>query len=124
MIEQTICFCISNPAALVESFVDALDGLATERKAQVNLKFLEIETNVKSKLNHFFFAVNQSRCRKEPVLDFEDECIEEEKEEEQDVSTQLLQLQRNQLIDLQDQLERCCNVLQSLTSTAQNLTLI
>ena len=73
----------------------------------MKIKFLEIETSVKSKLNQMFSALNQRRCPKEPVLEFEDECIEEE----QDVSTQFLQPQKNQLFDLQDHLERYCNVL-------------
>ena len=54
----------------------------------------------------------------EPVLEFEDEGIEEEEEEEeeeedeQDVSTQSLQAQKDQLSNLQDHLEKYCNVLQ------------
>ena len=37
--EQLIFLCNSNPGALVESFVDALGGLATQSKAQMELKF-------------------------------------------------------------------------------------
>ena len=51
LIEQPIVLCKSNPAALVGSFVDALDGLATQSKMQLKIKFLEIETSVNSKLN-------------------------------------------------------------------------
>ena len=50
------------------------------------LKFLQVETSKKTKLNQVFSALNQRRCRKDSVLEFEDECIEEE--EEHDVSTQ------------------------------------
>ena len=50
LIEQPTFLCNSMPAASVESFVDALDGLATQSKAQIELKFLEIET----KLNQTF----------------------------------------------------------------------
>ena len=60
-----------------------------------------------SKLNQFFAALKQRR--KEPVLEFEVECAEEE--EEQNLWTQLLQTQKNQFIDLQDHLERYCNIL-------------
>ena len=94
---------------MVESIVDALEGLARQSKSRIDLKFLEIETSVKSKLNPIFFALNQRRCRNEPVLEFEDEFIE--KEEEKDVSIQFLQTQKNQLIDLQKHLEKNCNVL-------------
>ena len=77
---------------------------------QIELKFFEIETSLKSKRSQVFSTLNQRRCRLEPVLDFEDECIEEKKE--QDVSTQFSQTQKNQLIALQDHLERNCNVVQ------------
>ena len=108
LIKQPSFLCNSNPAALVESFVDALDGLATQSKTQIEVKFLEIETSVKTKPNQIFFTLNQRRCRKEPVLEFEDACTEEQ---EQDVSTQFLQTQKNQFVDLEDHSERYCNVL-------------
>ena len=54
LIAQSIFLRISNHGVLVESFVDGLDGLATQSKAQLKLKFLEIETSVKSKLNQIF----------------------------------------------------------------------
>ena len=85
---------------MVESFIDAHDGLATQSQAQMKLMFLEIGTSVKSKFNRNFSALNQRRCRKKPALEFEDGCIDDE--EEQDVSTEILQKQRNHFIDLQD----------------------
>ena len=89
-IENPIFLCNSNTGALVELFVDALDGLTTHSGAEMNLRFLEIETSVKKKLNQIFCAFTQSRCGKEPVLEIKNDCIEEEEEgeEEQDVSTQ------------------------------------
>ena len=92
------------------SFVDDLDGLAMPSKAQMAIMFLKVETSVKSKLNESFSAPNQRRCRKDPVLELEDECIA--KEEGEDESTQFLHTQKNQLIDLQDHLAGYCNVLQ------------
>ena len=76
-------------------------------KMQNKLSFLEIKTSVKSKLNQNVSALNQRRFRMEQVLQFEDECIQEE---EQDVLTQLLQTQKNELIDLQDHLEKFCYI--------------
>ena len=35
--------CNSNPQNLVESFIDAVEGLATQSKAQMKLKILEVE---------------------------------------------------------------------------------
>ena len=86
----------------------------------MKFKISEIETSVKRKLNHIFSALNHRR--KESVLEFEVECIEEE--EGQDVSTLFLQTQKNQIIDLQDRLEIFATFFQSLASTAQNTTLI
>ena len=43
------------------------------------------------------------------MSNFVDDCIVEE--EEKDLSTQFLQMQKNQLIDLQEHFERYCNVL-------------
>ena len=44
----------------------------------MKLKVLEVETSVKSKLNQTFSALNQRRCWKEPKMELEDECIEED----------------------------------------------
>ena len=63
---------------------------------------------MKTKLNRLFSTLNQRWCRREPVLNFEDGCIEEE---EQDASTQFLKTEMKQLIDFQDHLEKYCNVL-------------
>ena len=93
----------------MESFVDALDGLATQSKAQMILRFLEIETSVRIKHNQIVSLLNQLRCHNEPVMEIEDGCI---KEKEHDVSTQYLQTQRNQRSSLQNLLDRYCNVLQ------------
>ena len=109
MIGEPIFLCISNPRDLVESFVDALDGLATQSKAQMILRFLEIETSVRIKHNQIVSFLNQLRCHNEPVMEIEDGCI---KEKEHDVSTQYLQTQRNQRSSLQNLLDRYCNVLQ------------
>ena len=45
-----IFLCISDPRDVVESFVDAAEGLATQGKGQMKLKILEVETAIKSKL--------------------------------------------------------------------------
>ena len=74
----------------------------------MKLQFLDIETSIKNRLNSIFAVLNERRGRRGTVLDLVDECP---KEDEKDVSIQFLQMQKNQLIDLQDYLERCCNVL-------------
>ena len=119
LIVQPIFSCNSNSAALVESFIHALDGLALKSEVQKKVNFLELETTVRNKFNQIFSALNQRRCRKETVFKIEDGCIEEE--EEQDVSTKFLQTQKNQLFDLQE--KGIATLFQSLASTAQNTTL-
>ena len=110
LITMPIFLCNSNPRVLVESFIDAVEGLATQSKAQMKLKFLEIETAIKSKLSRTLESLNERRCRNQRGFEFEDHCFEDDNEEK-DASTQFLQMQKNQLIELQEHLERYCNVL-------------
>ena len=76
----------------------------------MKLKFLEIETTIKSKPTRTLESLNECRCRNQRVFDFEDQCFEDDNEEK-DASTQILQMQKNQLIELQEHLELYCNVL-------------
>ena len=110
LIGKPIFLCNSNPHDVVESFIDAVEGLATQSKPQMKLKFLEIETAIKSKLTRTLESLNEHRCRNQRVFEFEYHCFEDDNEEK-DVSTQFLQMQKNQLIELQKHLERYCNVL-------------
>ena len=95
---------------MVESFIDAVEGLATQSKAQMKLKCLEKETVIKSKLTRTLESLKERRCSNQRVFEFEDHCFEDVNEEK-DASTQFLQMQKNQLIELQEHLERYCNVL-------------
>ena len=79
LIERPIFFCNSNPATLVESFVDALGVLATESKVKLKSKNLEIENRVKSKLNQIFSAPNQCDCHKEPICNLRMSVSEKQK---------------------------------------------
>ena len=110
LIAKPIFLCNSNPRDLVESFIDAVEGLATQSKIQMKLKFLEIETAIKSKLARTLESLNERRCRNQRVFEFEDHCFEDDNEEK-DASTQFLQMQKNQLIELQEHPERYRNVL-------------
>ena len=109
LITMPIILCNSNPRDLVESFIDAVEGLATQSKAQMKLKFLEKETAIKSKLSRTLESLNERCCRNQRGFEFEDHCFEDDNEEK-DASTQFLQMQKNQLIELQEHLERYCNV--------------
>ena len=110
LLAMPIFLCNSNPRNLVESFIDAVEGLATQSKAQMKLKFQEIETAIKSKLTRTLESLNERRCRNQRVFEFEDHCFEDDNEEK-GASTQFSQMQKNQLIELQEHLKRYCNVL-------------
>ena len=110
LIAMPIFLCNSNPRDLVESFIDAVEGLALQSKPQMKLNFLEVETAIKSKLTRTLESLNERRCRNQRVFEFEDQCFEDDNEEK-DASTQFLQFQKNQLIELREHLERYCNLL-------------
>ena len=109
--------CNANPHHLISSFITALEGFATQSKAQMKLNCCEVETAIKIKLCALLEKFNQRRNRTERLSNFVEDCIVEE---EKDLSTQFLQIQKNLLIDLQEHFERY----QSLDSTAQNTILI
>ena len=94
---------------LISSFITVLEGLATQSKTQMKLNFIEVETAIKIKLCSILEQLNQRRNQAERVSNFVDDCVVEE--EEKDSSTQFLQMQKNQLIDLQEHFEPYCNVL-------------
>ena len=106
LIPEPIFLCNANPHYLISSSITALEGIATQSKAQMKLNFIVVETAIKTKLCAVLEQLNQRRNR---VSNFIDDCIV--KEEEKNLSTQFLQMQKNQLIDLQEHFERYCNVL-------------
>ena len=109
LIPEPIFLCNANPHHLILSFITALEGLATQSKAQMKLSFIEVETAVKIKVCAILEQLNQRRNGEERVSNFVDDCIVEE--EEKDSSTQFLLTQKNQLLDLQEHFERYSNVL-------------
>ena len=95
---------------MVESIIDAVERLATQSKAQMKLKFLEVETAIKIRLTRILESLNERRCRNQRVFEFEDHRFEDDNEEK-DASTRFVQMQKKHLIELQEHLERYCNVL-------------
>ena len=90
LIPEPILLCNANAHHLISSFVTALDGLATQRKAQMKMNFIEVETAIKIKLCVILEQLNQKRNRAERMSKFVDDCIVEE--EENYLSTQFLQM--------------------------------
>ena len=85
--------------------------MATQSKAQMKLKFVEVETAIKIKLSGVLEQLNQRHSQTQRVLDFEDDEYFNDTADEKELSTQFLQMQKNQLIDLQEHFERYCNTL-------------
>ena len=75
----------------------------------MKLNFFEVETAIKIKLCAILEQLKQRPNQAERVSNFVDDCMVEE--DENDLSTQFLQMQKNQIIDLQELFERYCNVL-------------
>ena len=104
LVEEPIFLCNSDPHHLVASFIGVLENLASQSKAKMKNLFLDIETTIKIKLGSILEKLTQRHNPREQA-DMDD-C-----DNETCASTQFLQIQKNQLIDLQESLERYCYVL-------------
>ena len=96
--------CNSDPHHIVTSNIGTLENLALQTKTIMKNLFFDIETTIKIKLGRFLEKLTQRHIRMEQA-DLDD-C-----DNETCISTQFLQIQKKQLIDLQEHLERYCNVL-------------
>ena len=126
LITEPIFLCISDPRHLVSSFVSALEGLSTQSKAQMKIRFFEVETAIKIKLSSILEQLNQRHSQRERVIDYDNGKYFNDTAEEKVLSTQFLQMQKNQLIDLQEHFERYCNTLPvfGFNSAKYDITLI
>ena len=101
LLDESIFLCDKDPQSLIFDFVANLE---------MRSKFLENENNIKKRLHTFFSVLNERvSFNKIEATEYEDECIENE--EETDASTHFLRIQKNQLIDLMQHLERYTNTL-------------
>ena len=104
LVEEPIFLCNSGPHHLVASFIGVLENLASQSKAKMKNLFRDIETTIKIELGSILEKLTQRPNRRyQADLDNYDN--------ETCASTQFLQIQKSQLIDLQESLERYCNVL-------------
>ena len=109
LIEEPVFLCDKDPKNLIVSFVETLEEFANKSKTEMQRKFASIQGIINSRVKAIFEKLNERKSLTTPAFDFEDECIEEE--EEADMSTQFLQMQKNQLLDLQQHFERYINTL-------------
>ena len=77
----------------------------------MQLRFIEVETAIKIKLSSILQQFNQRHSQRERVIDYDNDKYFNDTAEEKELSTQFLQMQKNQLIDLQELFERYCNTL-------------
>ena len=84
--------------------------MAEKSKLERRTKFQDVEKVVNERMSKIFQELNEI-CRNLPTENFEDEdeCIEDT--EETDMSTQFLRMQKNQLNDLKQNLERYVHTL-------------
>ena len=81
-------------------------------------KFPEIENNIKKRLHTIFSILNErGSFNKSEAREYEDECIKDE--EESEYSTHIVRIQKNQLIDSMQHLERYTN---TITNTKCSFT--
>ena len=106
--EDPIFLYNSDTHHLVFSFNGTLEGLALQSEAQMNFLFLDVETTIKIKLGSILQKLTQRHNRREHArFDLgQDDC-----DNEICASTQFLQIQRNQLIEIEKSFEHCCIVL-------------
>ena len=103
----------SDPHHLVSSFIGTLESPASPSETQMKLLFLDIKTTIKNKLGSILEKLTQryNRRNKADLDDCDNEIC---------ASTQFLQIQKKQLIDLQESLQRYCNVLPVLGFISAN----
>ena len=104
LVKEPIFLCNSDPHHLITSFIGAFENLALQSKAIMKSLFCDIKTTINNKLGSILEKLTQRHNRREQA-DLDD-C-----DNETCTSTHSLQIQKKQLIDLQEHLERFCNVL-------------
>ena len=72
LIPEPNFLCNANPQHLILSFITALEGLATQSKAQLELNFIEVKTAIKIKLCAILEQLNQRRNQAERLSNFAD----------------------------------------------------
>ena len=110
LIDDPIFLYNKDPQNLIIDFVSNLELLAEKRGLELRSKFQDIERAVNERVKKIFDQLNErGKIFSSNKFEYEDECIEDS--EEADMSTQFLRIQKNQLIDLKQHLERYMNTL-------------
>ena len=96
-------FYNKDPQNLIIDFVSKLELVAEKSKLEMRTKFQDIEVAVTERMKKIFDQLNEhgKNCSSNK-FEYEDEFFEDS--EEADMSTQFLRIQKNQLIDLKQNL--------------------
>ena len=105
-LQEHILLCNKDPKKLIVSFVEALEELARRSKAKMLQKISSIANVIKTRVNSIFEKLNGRKDESTPMFEFQ--YIEEQ---EIDMSTQFVQIQKNQLLELQQHFVRYVNTL-------------
>ena len=110
LIDDPILLKNKDPQNLIIDFVNNLELLAEKNKLEMRTKLQDIEVAVNERSKNIFDQLNErGKIYSSNKFGYKDECIEDS--EESDMSTQFLQIQKNQLIPLKKHLERYVNIL-------------
>ena len=110
LIDEPISLNNKDPQNLIIDLVANLEVLAEKSKLEMRTKFQDIEVAVNERKKKSFDELNErGKNYSSNQFGYEDECIEDS--EEADKSTQFLRIQKNQLIDLKQHLEKFKNTL-------------
>ena len=105
LIDEPIFLYNKDPQNLIIDFESKLELLAVKSKLEMRKDFQDIEVAVKERMKMISDQLNErGKNYSSNKFDYEYECIEDS--EEADMLTQLLRIQKNQLIDLKQHLER------------------
>ena len=104
LVKEPIFLCNSDPRHLVTSYIGALENLALQSKSKMKNLFFDIKTTINFELGSILEKLTQRHDRTEQAG--LDDC-----DNKTCTSTQFLQIQKKQLTDLQEHLERYCNFL-------------
>ena len=77
----------------------------------MKIKFIKVETAIKIKPSSSLEQLNQRHSERKRVIDFDNDEYFNDNAEEKELSTELIQMQKNQILDSQEHFERYCNTL-------------
>ena len=104
IVKEPIFLCNSDLHHLVTSFIGVLENLALQSKAIMKKLIIDIKATIKIKLGSILEKLTQRHNQREQAK--LDAC-----DNETCTSTQFLEIQKKQLVDLQERLKSYCNVL-------------